>query len=144
LWDSHPLALGATPTQVFIDGIQQLKFPHVVHKPRAFQRPPEVPDFSREKAEAIEYEGLPPLEPERVASDVVIFENVKNFFLPTAAGIQDVFSTKNENLSIVIAGNGSILCSGVESSCLRSDHPGNYRVFDLRGEMLHGHDEIQS
>jgi hypothetical protein len=138
LWDSHPLALGATPTQVFIDGIRQLKFPHVVHKPRSFQSAPEVPDFSRESAEAIEYEGLPPLESERVTSDVVIFENVKHFFLPTATGIQDVFSIQNENLGVVIVGNGSVLCSGVETSCLRSDHPGTYRVFDLKGEMYMG------
>lgn len=27
LWDSHPLALGATPLQVFIDGIPQLRKP---------------------------------------------------------------------------------------------------------------------
>ena len=137
LWDSHPLALGATPAQIFIDGIPQLKSPHVVHKPRSFQRPPEVPDFSREAAETIEYEGLPPLEPKRADSDLVIFENVKTLFLTTAKGIHDVFSAQTEEFGVVVVRNGSILCYGIQTSCLTSEHPDTYRVLDLKGEILY-------
>ncbi|GAA6021304.1 hypothetical protein JCM11491_005797 [Sporobolomyces phaffii] len=34
LWSSHPLSLGATPSQVIIDGIPQLKHPHALDLPR--------------------------------------------------------------------------------------------------------------
>jgi hypothetical protein len=137
LWDSHPLALGATPIQVFIDGIAQLESPHVVHKPRSFQKPPIVPTFSREAAEAVEYEGLPLLEPKRADSDVVIFENVKNLFLPTVNGIQNVLYVQSGEFGVVVVRNGSILCSGLQASCLTSEDPEIYRVVDLQGEMLY-------
>jgi hypothetical protein len=61
-WDSHPLALGATPKQVWIDGISQIESPFSSQKPAAFQKPPATPDFDREAYEAIKYDGLPPLQ----------------------------------------------------------------------------------
>lgn len=61
IWDSHPLNLGATPAQVFIDGIPQLKDPHILHKRRGLQRSPPTPNFDREARETVEYDGLPPL-----------------------------------------------------------------------------------
>lgn len=61
MWDSHPLSLGATPAQVFIDGIPQLKDPHVLHKPDGLQRSPRTPNFDREARETVEFDGLPPL-----------------------------------------------------------------------------------
>ena len=36
IWDSHPLALGATPRQVYIDGIPQLEKPQELNKPSKF------------------------------------------------------------------------------------------------------------
>lgn len=30
VYDSHPMALGATPLQVFIDGVPQIPSPHAV------------------------------------------------------------------------------------------------------------------
>ena len=66
LWDSHPLQLGATPLQVFVDGIPQLKDPHVSRKaPKSSAGPPSTPDFTREAEQAVKHEGLPPLEPVR-------------------------------------------------------------------------------
>ncbi|KAJ8496327.1 hypothetical protein ONZ45_g12505 [Pleurotus djamor] len=55
LWDSHPLALGATPIQVFIDGIPQLDNPFNVQKPASFQHSPKVPNFDDEAEAAIHY-----------------------------------------------------------------------------------------
>ncbi len=67
MWDSHPLALGATPTQVFVDGIPQLRSPVQANKPTNFQKLPKVPKFDREAAAAVKYDGHPPLEPVRMA-----------------------------------------------------------------------------
>ena len=36
IWDSHPLALGATPRQVYIDGIPQLEKSQELNKPSKF------------------------------------------------------------------------------------------------------------
>lgn len=55
------MTLGATPVQVFIDGIAQLKDPHVLHKPGQLQRLPRTPNFDREARETVEFDGLPPL-----------------------------------------------------------------------------------
>ena len=65
LWDSHPLTLGATPQQVWIDGIPQLATPYTITKPSAFQQVPKVPNFDDEVKQTLEYDGLPPLEPKK-------------------------------------------------------------------------------
>ncbi|KAJ7448972.1 hypothetical protein FB451DRAFT_1187478 [Mycena latifolia] len=61
VWDSHPLALGATPVQVYIDGIPQLSSPTTLHRPAPFQDVPATPSWKKEVQETIEFEGLPPL-----------------------------------------------------------------------------------
>ncbi|KAG8890401.1 hypothetical protein FRB98_008976 [Tulasnella sp. 332] len=69
LWDSHPLALGATPQQVFIDGIPQISRPVKGHKPAEPHDLPKTPRWEKETNDAIEYRGLPPLkgrEPRKV------------------------------------------------------------------------------
>jgi hypothetical protein len=68
LWDTHPLALSATPIQVFIDGIPQLTNTTSVtrrlsEKPFTFQEAPKVPNFDKEAEETLKWEGLPPLLP---------------------------------------------------------------------------------
>lgn len=67
LWDTHPLALSATPIQVYIDGIPQLSDASVEEclsaKPASFQDAPKVPNFDREVQETLKWEGLPPLLP---------------------------------------------------------------------------------
>jgi hypothetical protein len=127
--------LGSTPAQVFIDGIPQLNLPHVVRKPHSFQHLPEVPNFDKETSEAVEYEGLPPLEPEKAHSDIVIFQNVKAVFLPTAKGVQNVLSPQNEKFGVVIVQNGTILCSGIEAPCLKSAALVTHHILDLQGEI---------
>lgn len=79
MWDSHPLALGATPVQVFIDGIAQLDKPFVVAKPLAFREVPQTPNFDKEARKAVEFEGLPPLTPQSKVRSVV-FINVKELW----------------------------------------------------------------
>ncbi|KAI0819971.1 hypothetical protein BC628DRAFT_1399702 [Trametes gibbosa] len=129
LWDSHPLALGATPTHVFIDGIPQLPDAHVAPKPAAHQNAPTPPDFARETAQAIEHAGLPPLEPTR-RSDVVIFTNVSSLW--TRDRSKDTFvnlfeasepRARSESVSdlqsqgMVIVSAGRVVCYGYGTTC---------------------------
>jgi hypothetical protein len=117
IWDSHPLALGATPAQVFIDGIPQLESPHVVEKPKTFQHAPSVPNFDKEAQEAVEYDGLPPLEPTAVKIRPIVFVNVKSVLTPDDEGVHELFSaTGGGTLGTVVAENGHITCVGVCST----------------------------
>ncbi|KAJ7164026.1 carbohydrate esterase family 9 protein [Mycena crocata] len=132
IWDSHPLALGATPTQVFIDGIPQLSDPYVVEKPETFQHSPPVPNFDKEAKEAVEHEGLPPLEPTTVITRPVIFVNVQSAFTPGTVGIEQLFSTPdNGTLGTIITEYGRIVCAGVCST-----NVADATVIDLEGGSI--------
>ncbi|KAF7375144.1 Carbohydrate esterase family 9 protein [Mycena sanguinolenta] len=80
VWDSHPLALGATPSQVFVDGIPQFASPYVSKKPASQQQAPKTPDFEKEIKDAIKYEGLPSLVPATRTTGAVLFKNVSTFW----------------------------------------------------------------
>ncbi|KAJ6532729.1 carbohydrate esterase family 9 protein [Mycena vulgaris] len=118
LWDSHPLSLGAAPKQVFIDGIAQLEKPYTSVKPKSAQKVPSTPNFDKEIADAIKYEGLPPLEPESTKSDVVVFRNVGSIFLKSAAarGVREVFTSAGAD-GVVVVEKGRIVCSGALAAC---------------------------
>ncbi|KXN85953.1 hypothetical protein AN958_10661 [Leucoagaricus sp. SymC.cos] len=124
VWDSHPLVLGATPTQVFIDGIPQLKDPHVLHKPHILQRPPLTPNFDRDARETVEFDGLPPLRPHRQRrfkdGEVVKLSNVSSVWLGGDEGIKGE-GVLGEGQKDVYIRNGSIICiTSLSSGCLSS------------------------
>lgn len=138
IWDSHPLALGATPTQVFIDGIPQLDIPHVVSKPETFQDLPRVPNFDREAEEAVMFEGLPPLLPERAATDVILFTNVNSVILPIRDDLAEAYSALGDETGVVVVRNGGITCYGSEAACPLDNLIGGeqVRVVDLQGGAI--------
>ncbi|KAH9176445.1 carbohydrate esterase family 9 protein [Lactarius sanguifluus] len=120
IWDSHPLALGATPTQVYIDGIAQIEFPHVVEKPNSLQSVPKVPNFDSEAARAVEYEGLPPL-------------------LPNESYIGDVLFKNGIHSGVVMVLNGTVACLGPENSCSLDEFSDSHappRIIDLKGGSI--------
>ncbi|KAJ6491350.1 hypothetical protein C8R47DRAFT_1045160 [Mycena vitilis] len=118
VWDSHPLALGAAPKQVFIDGIAQLETPYISVKPKSAQHVPATPNFDKEIADAIKYEGLPSLEPETTRSDVVVFRNVGSMFSKNSAtgSVSEVFRSASAE-GVVIVEKGRIVCSGTHAAC---------------------------
>ncbi|TFK44767.1 carbohydrate esterase family 9 protein [Crucibulum laeve] len=136
LWDSHPLALGATPKQVYIDGIAQIKEPFVSKKDSFSQRAPKTPNFDKEASDAVKYDGLPPLEPEKVKSDIVIFTNVSSVHVKRGYEVQEVFSSLNYGKAGVVAiENGEIVCmSGSEPCALHLDS--NAQRIDLEGGSI--------
>ncbi|RDB24990.1 hypothetical protein Hypma_007852 [Hypsizygus marmoreus] len=137
IWDSHPLALGATPSQVFIDGIPQLKDPHVVHKRSAFQDTPKVPNFDKEADEAVKYQGLPPLAVKKRSTPTTIFTNVKSVFTRSSDAIQTLFSAQDESvLGVVVTRNGSLLCSGLHTTCSEFLNDSHATFVDLEGGSI--------
>jgi len=140
IWDSHPLSLGATPSQVFIDGISQLDAPHVVSKPNPFQDLPRVPNFDREAEEAVAFEGLPPLLPNRAPTptDVVLFTNVNNVIFPRRGDLAEAYSAIGDEIGVVVVQNGNITCYGTEATCSLDDlvQGERVRVVDLQGGAI--------
>ncbi|KIJ61332.1 hypothetical protein HYDPIDRAFT_96756, partial [Hydnomerulius pinastri MD-312] len=135
VWDSHPLALGATPKQVWIDGIPQIENPFVSSKPITFQSVPTTPNFDKEAAEAIKYEGLPPLMPTKAKSNTVVFTNVGSVFARNGVDIEEVFAATEDATGVVVVRGGQVVCHGSSAGCLSTvDFAGeNVESFDLKG-----------
>ncbi|TFY65178.1 hypothetical protein EVJ58_g2131 [Rhodofomes roseus] len=136
VWDSHPLALGATPKQVFIDGIPQLDSPHFVQKPASFQRTPRVPNFDKEAADTVKYEGLPPLVPAKSSSGTVIFTDVKRVFMRTGRAVREVYTAQDAEMGAVIVENGTVTCSGAYTSCVTPNLLADAEVVNVKGGSI--------
>ncbi|KAJ7150716.1 hypothetical protein C8R46DRAFT_1123967 [Mycena filopes] len=135
LWDSHPLALGATPIQVYIDGIPQLSAPVASRKPDAFQQVPQTPAWEQEVRDTITHEGLPPLEGRRAAGTVA-FVGVRGAWVHRAGGIIPLAAGEDANLTVIVHA-GRIACAGAGSdACGAFLAAGTTEVVDLRGGAL--------
>ncbi|KII92273.1 hypothetical protein PLICRDRAFT_172382 [Plicaturopsis crispa FD-325 SS-3] len=111
VWDSHPLALGATPTQVFIDGIAQLEASFVSQKPASKQKAPITPNFDAEAEKATVYDGLPPLEPTQAVHGLVVFRNVSKIWSKDGQHVKETFNSP-DRAGIVVVDKGKIIYSG--------------------------------
>lgn len=130
LWDSHPLQLGATPVKVWIDGILQIPVPSKTDTPTnievgkgkdeaEWREVPDVPNWDKERKEAIKWEGLPPLDG-KLKKGRLIFANVKSVWTKGSDGEVEAAFTANdeEELGAVVVDNGRISCVG--AACLAS------------------------
>lgn len=134
VWDSHPLALGATPQQVWIDGIPQLSEPAIASKPASFQQVPRAPNFDLEAEAALKYEGLPPLMPKK-AKDVVVFANISTMFVPDRMG--GVMSVANVGEgSVVVLRKGVVRCRGAAAACANIFASEDTEWIDLEGGSI--------
>ncbi|KAJ7182422.1 hypothetical protein C8R43DRAFT_1100885 [Mycena crocata] len=137
IWDSHPLALGATPVQVYIDGIPQLAKPATPSKPDSFQTVPRTPRWEREVKETIEYEGLPPLEGRRSTKGAVLFANVTQVWTRRRTG-QSYADAESGRWNVLVSG-GAVQCvarMGVDDECASAAGAEDAEVVDLMGGML--------
>jgi hypothetical protein len=133
------MALGATPSQVFIDGIAQLETPYIIPKPKNYQRTPRVPNFNNDAQKAVDYEGLPPLVPKKFPIDTtIIFKNVKSLYQKKGGIIEQVlFPQDMGGFSTVVIRNGSIVCSGDElCSTVAPLDPSTFLTIDLEGGSI--------
>ena len=135
VWDSHPLALGATPKQVWIDGIAQIAHPHVVKKPSSAQQRPDTPDFDQEAHAVLEHDGLPPLTPERSTTHPVVFTNVSDVIIRRGPDVQETFTTQLED-GVVVVEDGHMLCSGIASACAHLTSGDDIEYINLHGGVI--------
>ncbi|KAI6000811.1 hypothetical protein EDD15DRAFT_2362285 [Pisolithus albus] len=134
IWDSHPLALGTTPLQVFIDGIPQLTNPVSVRK-ESFQEAAITPDFDDEAQATVTYEGLPPLDPKEAVTTIV-FRNASSIWLRDSSGAKLVYEAPAAEYEGVLVFDGTIVCVGSEDECPPDNYAGYY-VKDLqRGSIM--------
>ncbi|KAF8065373.1 hypothetical protein FPV67DRAFT_1628755 [Lyophyllum atratum] len=154
IWDSHPLTLGATPVQVYIDGIAQIAEPHALVKPEALQQAPNTPNWDAEARKTVEFEGLPPLRGRKIrwggwsqddddavkAGDTGIkFIGVKSVWMRDEDGHVHAMFDEEEKLGgsghAVLVRDGSIVfCSGDNLSIC--DNGRVQEVVDLQGGSL--------
>ncbi|KAF9225904.1 carbohydrate esterase family 9 protein [Gyrodon lividus] len=117
IWDSHPLALGVTPVQVFIDGIPQLETSFSSKKDGS-QAAPVTPNFDEEAKAAVKYVGLPPLEATPITFGGVVFRNVSSMWRRDEFGVHPVFQARSvADEGIVLVEKGEITCAGSMGSC---------------------------
>ncbi|KAJ7268559.1 hypothetical protein C8J57DRAFT_1325544 [Mycena rebaudengoi] len=137
VWDSHPLALGATPVQVYIDGIPQLVGPAVTTKPEAFQHVPRTPNWDAEVRDTLKHEGLPPLSG-RAAKGIIALLNVRDIWvrhgdgrITRASGAESV-----GNVTVVVRA-GKIQCiSPPHGACAAPIIAADTETIDLEGGSI--------
>lgn len=138
LWDSHPLTLGATPVQVWIDGIAQLVDAEPLHKPKHLQEVPKAPNWDHEAEQAVLYDGLPPLRGRKVpshskANGGVRFVNMTSMWLRDDDGdVYSVFDLHDETDYEQVEGESKrvstremvVTCDGLIAICAEGEYLG--------------------
>ena len=149
LWDTHPLQLGATPINVWIDGV--LEVPVAVEKGGSehrvpvgkgkehpdWQEAPEVPDWDKQRRKAIEWEGLPPLGGIQ-AHDTILFTNVSELWVRHPEyGIVQQFNAEefDPRDQVVVVNSGKVTCVGPADSCSEFVSS-NQKTTNLRGGTI--------
>ena len=110
---------------MYIDGIQQQYTPHKTVRPAAFQKLPTTPNFDQEAADAVKYDGLPPLKSRKAKH--VAFVNVTTAYIKSMDGVTKLF----DQPGTVVALNGKIACASAGSSCLSA-----FRQEEEEGEVV--------
>jgi hypothetical protein len=81
---------------------------------------PKTPDWTNETADALKYEGLPPLKLQS-RSGVVVFTNVSEIFVPDSElNIRQIFSAEGAGAGVAMVRGGKIMCTGTEAACAQS------------------------
>lgn len=93
LWDSDPLSVGATPLQVFIDGVPQFEKPFNLSKPLTAPLEPSVYELAERQPAAV---------------NDVVFMGISRIQLP---GHEQIFDVNGKNGHVVVA-DGKIVCTG--------------------------------
>lgn len=136
-----PLQLGATPAQVFIDGVPQLSSPFVVSKPALQDIPPACTSCDAPACEAVLTNGDPDRSPKSIVKDVV-FTNVQSAFaISSESGlVEQLFGSSGDfapasPLGIVVVRSGSIACAG-DCQVPADAAAGDVKIVDLRGGSI--------
>lgn len=134
LQDSFPLNLGATPIQVFIDGVKQFDQPHVVERPFDQSIPPSASDSASRSTAINRVTGKLSYAPIRVVEEVV-FTNVRSVYEVNKENrVTQTFGDVGlqPGRANVVVRDAVVVCTG---SC-RDFTAGIENVVDLRGGSL--------
>ncbi|KDE08750.1 hypothetical protein MVLG_01204 [Microbotryum lychnidis-dioicae p1A1 Lamole] len=117
LWDSHPLALGAAPLQVWIDGIRQLDNAFTAKELDVIiQAPPiaSIPNhiISHEEDDDGTQQGTGA----QTVDGVVLFTNVSEVLLPRNKSTAALTTSNQAPLEVVVR-SGRIECVGRKGEC---------------------------
>ncbi|KIK67964.1 hypothetical protein GYMLUDRAFT_1014512 [Collybiopsis luxurians FD-317 M1] len=132
MWNLHPLHFGATPTHVWIDGMKQI--PLTKDSGRSTYSTsteiqsaldnelqlsaPGQPSYERERRDALDWDGLPPLKGISNTNRVV-FRNVKEVWTRGRDRIEESFAVQgDDDLGIAVVERGKITCIGTEEDCV--------------------------
>ncbi|KAH9484599.1 hypothetical protein JR316_0004081 [Psilocybe cubensis] len=142
VWDSHPLSLGATPEQVYVDGIPQISDPQPLYKPAAFQDLPVVPNWDIEANEAVKWEGLPPLRASQLTGKVVI-SGINSLVGFNDGGMEDgeqietVFEDEEGSGRTIVVDGGKIVCiQHSADDCTAEINDDAAKYIDLEGGTI--------
>lgn len=138
VWDSHPLALGATPKQVYIDGIAQLNEPQALIKPDNFQSMPKTPNWDKEAEESVRWDGVPPLtgtgKHASTIGNTIKIIGVKSVWRYGPRGdVEPLFDDKEGKGRTILLQDGRLVCVGREESVCGG---GVDEYVDLQGGSL--------
>ncbi|KAJ7143728.1 hypothetical protein C8R44DRAFT_827345 [Mycena epipterygia] len=122
IWDSHPLALGAT-----------IEIPAISLKSEASQRTPETPDWEKEMNATLKFDGIPSLQGSR-HTGTVRFVNVKSMWTRGVQGLEQRFDRSAPSMGTVVVRDGKVVCISQVESCVDLD--GDGEVVDLQGGSL--------
>lgn len=132
------MALGATPQQVWIDGIPQLETPtHAPLKSSHLQKSPKTPNFDKETKTTLEFDGLPPLLPTHSEEGVVVFTNFSRVYIRHNGKINEIPALTSD--SLIVVERGEIICHGSQEQCsshLRSAKDREATFVDLQGGSI--------
>lgn len=144
LWSSHPLSLGATPSQVIIDGIPQLTNPQALDLPteKEFERRngPEIASVPKSKHPLEEqddgFDWEHKLERGKEWIEGVMFTGVEEVFVKRGGDLVDLAEEKGvESLLEVVVVGGKIVCVAQDCRSEASMHSTS-KVVDLKGGSL--------
>jgi hypothetical protein len=144
VWPSHPLALGATPLQVYIDQIPQIEFAFPTKKKGSEndQSPPRSANYSQSFIDSFTpYKGLSPpkLSIESTSPRSIAFRNVKEIWVKDemTGRVKDLIAENGflpGQTSDLLVRDGRIECVG--SSCLEGSLRQDVQILDLKGGVI--------
>ena len=123
---------------MLIDGILQFPQNYASSKPASFQVAPRTPDFDQDAADAVAYEGLPPLAPQRSSTGIVAFTGVADAYVYVDADGEAHIANVLEHVraGVVVVEHGRVVCAGTERSCASLLDAAEVTLVDLQGGAI--------
>lgn len=92
-----------------------------------------MPNFDKEAAAVVKYDGLPPLKPSKKVKGRVLFTNVTTLFSRDGDDVTEMSLADIGAVGIVLVERGVIQCVGTELSCAVSASEHGLDIVDLKG-----------